>query len=259
MDLTGELCHLGDVLSLKHLEEAMRQFYRKSCAVNNNKQDRNGVGKEVALGAFSRKCYKCHKPRHQANNCPEKNNNNRNNRNNGEQKGKIYRKCHNCGMPGHRLQDCLEKEENKSKHPAYFKPVSKKGNMTVDGGSNVEVLLNCMDVELKSEEHSKVAISSMTFPVKLGLLDDPNVWIVDTGATVHSMLHAASMVDIKKASGQDSVTMGNGGSIKVTIIGNINGTICNKFGNEVCVSHMQDVLHLLHAKFNLFSILKMQK
>ena len=97
--------------------------------------------------------------------------------------------------------------------------------MTVDGGSNVEVLLNCMDVEQKSEEHSKVAMFSMTFPAKLGLLDDPNVWIVDTGATVHSMPHAAGMVDIKRASGMDSVTMGNGVSVKATIIGNINGTI----------------------------------
>ena len=62
------------------------------------------------------------------------------------------------------------------------------------------------------------------------------------------------MVDIKKASGQDSVTMGNGASVKATIIGNINRTICDKFGNEVCDSQMRDVLHLPNVKFNLFSI-----
>ena len=108
----------------------------------------------------------------------------------------------------------------------------------------MEVLLNCMDTEQKSEERSEVAMSSMTFPAKLGLLDDPNVWIADTGATVHSTPHAAGMVDIKKASGMDSVTMGNGASVNATIIGNINGTICDKFGNEVCVSQMRDVSHL---------------
>ena len=151
-----------------------------------------------------------------------------------------------------------EKEENKSKRPAYFKPASKKGNTTVDEGSNVEVLLNCMDAEQKSEERSEVAMSSMTFPAKLGLLDNPNVWIADTGATVHSTPHAAGMVDIKRASGMDSVTMANGASVKATIIGNINGTICDKFGNEVCVSQMRDVSHLPHAKFNLFTISKMQ-
>ena len=74
----------------------------------------------------------------------------------------------------------------------------------------------------------------MTFPAKLGLLDDTNVWIADTGVAVHSMLHVAGMVDIKKASSQ--VTMGNGANFKETIIGNINRTICDKFGNEVCES-----------------------
>ena len=151
--LTGEKCCLGDELKLKNLKEVMRRFCRKTCARNNKKLDGNGQGKEVALCAFNRKCYKCHKQGHHANNCPEKNNNNKNrNRNNGEHKGKIYGKCHNCRKPGYCTQDCWEKEENKSKCPVYFKPVSKKGNATVDGGSNVAVLLSSMDAEQKPKE-----------------------------------------------------------------------------------------------------------
>ena len=112
----------------------------------------------------------------------------------------MYGKCHNCGKPGHHAQDCWEKEDNKSKHPVYFKPASEKGNTTVDGGRKVEVLLSSMEAEQKHEKHnSEVVMSSMTFPAKLGLLDDPNVWIADTGATVHSTSHASGMVDIKKA------------------------------------------------------------
>ena len=170
-------------------------------------------------------------------NCPGKNNKNKNNdKNNGEYKGKIYGKCHNCGKPGHHAQDCWEKE-NKSKHLVYFKPASEKGNMTADGGRKVEDLLSSMDAEQKHEEcNSEVVMSSMTFLAKLGLLDDTNVWIADTVATVQSTPHAAGMVYIKKASGQDTVTMGNGANIKATSIGSINGTICDKFSNEVCVS-----------------------
>ena len=175
--LTVEQCHMGDKLSLKNLEDAMRRYYRKMCAGSNNKSDGSSEGKEIALDAFNGKCYMCHKHGH----CPEKRNKNKN-KNNREHKGKIYGKCHNCGKPGHCAQDCWEKEENKSKHPAYFKPVSKKGNMTLDEGSNVEVLLSSMDAEQKRKEcDSEVAMSSMTFPAKLGLLDDPNVWIADTG------------------------------------------------------------------------------
>ena len=265
--LTGEQRRMGDSLTLENIEEAMRQHYRQLYPGGGNKGSNNSDGKEIALGAFGGKCYKCQKHGHRASNCPEKrnntNNNNRNNGNNGNQnnqnKSKFTGKCNNCGKPGHRAQDCWEKEENKNKRPAYFKPAGERGNATINGGNDVEVLLMSMDMPKQEEtEHKELTMASMMFPAKLGLLDDPNVWIADTGATVHSTPHKKGMVNMKNATGQDSVTMGNGVNVSASTIAEIPGTCCDKYGVELSTGRLKDVTHLPGAKFNLFSISKMQ-
>ena len=76
-------------------------------------------------------------------------------------------------------------------------------------------------------------MASMMFPAKLGPLDDPNVWIADTGATVHSTPHRKGMVNTKKATGQDLVTMGNGVNVLASTISEISQTCCDKYGVEL--------------------------
>ena len=104
----------------------------------------------------------------------------------------------------------------------------------INGGSDVEVLLMCMD-EPKQEEtgHKELVMASMMFPAKLGFLDDPNVWIADTGATVHSTPHRKGMVNMMKATGRDLVTMGNGVNVSASTIARIPGTCSDKYGVEL--------------------------
>jgi hypothetical protein len=40
--------------------------------------------------------------------------------------------------------------------------------------------------------------------------DDPNMWIADSAATVHTTPFKRGMVDIKKANNNSYITMGNG-------------------------------------------------
>jgi hypothetical protein len=90
------------------------------------------------------------------------------------------------------------------------------------------------------------------------LLDNPNVWIGDTGASVHMTLHRSGMHDVKKARQVDAITMGNGKSEEAAVIGNIEGRLCDKNGNVLNYAKISDVTHLPQGKYNLFSITKLQ-
>ena len=49
---------MGDELSLKNLEDAIRRYYRQTHAGHSNKKsDNSGDGKEIALSEFHSKCY----------------------------------------------------------------------------------------------------------------------------------------------------------------------------------------------------------
>jgi hypothetical protein len=89
------------------------------------------------------------------------------------------------------------------------------------------------------------------------LLKDKNVWIADTGATVHTTAHKGGLHSLKKVTGDDSITMGNGIAEKAALIGELTGTICDKNGVKLTAATMSDVVYLPTGQFNLFSLTKM--
>ena len=124
--------------------------------------------------------------------------------------------------------------------------MSEKGKETaaaaVDTGSKVEYLLCTMD---------------MCFSTSAEILSNPNVWIAATAVTVHSMPHSEGLKNPKEATINDLVTMGNGEDIGALMIAQLPGKICDKYGNELKTAVLNDVTHLLQAKYNLFSLSKM--
>jgi hypothetical protein len=48
------------------------------------------------------------------------------------------------------------------------------------------------------------------FPGDSALLNDPNIWIGDTGATTHQTCHDIGLVNEKEASKNDAIITGNG-------------------------------------------------
>jgi hypothetical protein len=99
---------------------------------------------------------------------------------------------------------------------------------------------------------------AMEFPKDQTFLDNPNVWIGDIGVSVHMTPHRNGMNNVKKAKGNDAITMGNGKSEDATVIGNIDGKLCDKNGNTLNDAKISDVTHLPKGKYNLFSITKLQ-
>ena len=228
--LTVEQRVKGDKLVLADLESAMHQHWRQTKA----NKDEDKSGNEISLSAFSGTCFHCKKKGHKANKCPEKE----------KSSGKKFKgKCNNCGKEGHKAADCWEKEENKDKRPKGYKVSTEKANAAVDnnsGGGTVEFLL-----------------CGVTFPLQQDLLDDPNVWIADSAATVHSTPHSISLTNVKEAKGSDAITMGNGGTEQANKIADIKGIMCNKYGVEMGQATLTEVTILPTGKFNLFSLTKL--
>ena len=194
----------------------------------------------MALSAFGGFCYKCKTRGHKASDCPNKGGGNKNNNNNsggggnnGKGKQKFQGKCHNCGKVGHRAVDCWLKEENKDKRPKGFKVPGETTTVATDGGNKVEYLL-----------------CGMTFPDDHELLNDPNVWIADTGATVHHTPHQCGLNNVREATKSDAITMGNGESEEAVRVADISGTIYNQNGIEIGPAKMTDVVVIPTGKFN---------
>jgi hypothetical protein len=99
----------------------------------------------------------------------------------------------------------------------------------------------------------------MCFPGNAELLDDPNIWVADTGATVHSTPHEVGFRNTKAASPTDLVIMGSGADVGAKTIAQLPGVVCDKNGCELQEAVLDDVTHLPRAKFNLFSLSKMTR
>jgi hypothetical protein len=65
---------------------------------------------------------------------------------------------------------------------------------------------------------TKLNIVDQFFPKDKDLLMNPNIWIVDTAATVHMTSQDDGMIHIKNVCG--SITVGNGETMMATKTGN---------------------------------------
>jgi hypothetical protein len=97
----------------------------------------------------------------------------------------------------------------------------------------------------------------MSFPTDQQILNDPNVWIGDTGAAVHMTPCKNGITNIRKGSKNDAATMGNKQVEEATLIADIPGQVCNKNGSQLNRTIMKDVAPVPNGGFNLFSITKM--
>jgi hypothetical protein len=110
---------------------------------------------------------------------------------------------------------------------------------------------------LPDEDLSEIALCAIKFPNSMKLLLDPNVWIADTGATVHATPNSSAMVKKSERNGNDSVTMVNGKSEATEWYGDLHVTLCDMEGNTKGDSKMTHVAYVPTSKFNLFTLTRM--
>jgi hypothetical protein len=157
------------------------------------------------------------------------------------------RKCFLCQKTGHLAKDCWEDNKNADKRPANWKSISdcggEQGNVAVQGEDKVEFLL--------------CRVCQISFPTSVELLNDPNMWIADTGATVHSMPSDLGFIESRKANLSDAVTMGNGGHVGAQQVTKLPGVMYDLNGWELNAATLDEVVHVPGAQYNLFSISRM--
>ena len=239
--LTAEQRRLGTSIELADLQSVMNQQWR---ALQGSNSGEDEDGEELNLSAFNGVCFKCGKKGHKANECRS---------NIKRTGGKFNGKCHHCGKKGHMAKDCWQKEENAHKRPKGYKVPGSETGLSSGDGLQIEYLLTGQDGFEDGE------VGNITFPTSHKMLADPNVWIADTGATTHSTPHQQGMSACRKGNEKDSITVGNGKSVEASKVGNLKGDLCNKSGEVVQRKVMlRDVTHVPGAKFNLFSITRMQ-
>eukprot|EP00957_Ditylum_brightwellii_P162437 12369571-Ditylum_brightwellii.AAC.1 len=86
----------------------------------------------------------------------------------------------------------------------------------------------CQEVEM-----GLLAASEIQFPCTAKLLEDPNMWVTDTGASCDSTGSHDSMVNRRVPKTVEGVTLPDGKTKITSMIGDIRGTLCNKYGAKL--------------------------
>jgi hypothetical protein len=114
-----------------------------------------------------------------------------------------------------------------------------------------------VDYPLPDEDLSEIALCPIKFPNSMKLLLDPNVWITDTGATLHATPNSSAMIKKSERNENDSVAMGNEKSKATEWYGDLPVTLCDMEGITKGDSKMTHVAYVPTSKFNLFSLTRM--
>ena len=227
----------GASLTLADLEAAMDTEYRIRYGVKGTEREKKKRG-ELSLSAFNGKCYNCQEEGHVARDCPKSL---KDQRFGGKGQGKFKGTCNNCGKHGHKKTNCWQLEENKDKRPRGYKGKSERGLVTK---------------ESESSESREFLLMTKGFSTNDSILDDPNVFIADTGATSDTTPYDIGFKESEEASAKDAITDASGNIVPGNKIGKLHGKICDKFGMEKGEATISGIMYTPNSRFNLFSMTK---
>jgi len=111
--------------------------------------------------------------------------------------------------------------------------------------------------EERDKHETETILPNFEIPSDFKILLSPEIWIADTGATVHNTPHEQGIENKKQPSATDHVTVGNGQKMQPATVGDIKGTITSKEGVALMNVTLKNVLHTPTSQYNLLSVTKL--
>ncbi len=90
------------------------------------------------------------------------------------------------------------------------------------------------------------------------LLKDPNIFVFDTAATKHMVGSADGMKELREATKNDNLRLGDQTKVKATQIGELPGAFYDQHGNKKMDAKLMEVA-VVPGGYNLFSVSKMTR
>ena len=106
--------------------------------------------------------------------------------------------------------------------------------------------------KLNNKNPEELCMKAMTVPNTFSMINNPNIFIGDSGASTHSTQYGQELVNIHKGNDNDLVMV-----MKASVFGNLPGTVCNKYGEVIRKGIMQDVTYCPIMQCNVFSLTKL--
>jgi hypothetical protein len=252
--LNAEQRTQGEDLKLSHIRIAMNQYFRSVYGSEKTGSEKD----ELTLAA--------------------KTGNKGNNK-------KFAKSCNNCGKKYHMAKDCREDPKNADKRPAWYKKADEVAAAANTKNASNELQLTNISwgayaeafeeddddfeneialfeqekatrsshneasvapiTETKTETLLKAAVANRNR--NTSLLYDPEIFVLDTGATTHSTGNSKGLINIKKTDGF-TTTVGNGQKVSTTAVAELPFKMTN--GSTGTINRV----HLIPgAPFNLIS------
>jgi hypothetical protein len=157
--------------------------------------------------------------------------------------------CYNCGRKGHYADKCRaprtgglfsprSQEVGAAQAQAKAKSKGKKGNQSM------EILLCSI---------TKEGINELS-PTVQSLLQDEEIFLLDSGATYNSTFSKVGMIDMVPATSDTATICANGEISQPEAFGILPITVCNKHGSELFNAKLSNTAYSPNAPFNLVSV-----
>ena len=265
--LTGEQAKQGTKLELSHLRAVMNTYYRTvykqsdkseeddelALAGSDGKQHNHNHGKDGKKQKFQGNCNECGKKGHKARDCwlnPQ----NKDKRPKWWDENKHGRKATEVTAGS---ADNTKKKSNELQlvnmswgeyEEAFASDDENESILAEDDTKWMEDEIVAIQAARKTETRTETMLrAAVETGSGIKLLEDPEIFVCDTGATTHSTGHGFGLIDLKDGGGR-TTKVGNGASVTTKAVG-----VLPFKTKEGTTGNMNGIHYIKGAPFNLIS------